>query len=124
MPAIYQADVWCDSCADQIRTVWQEYKPKNPDDETSYDSYEWPKYMPEDEESDSPQHCASGPDCLESELIPSVSGNSCRAGKLLSTSLTQAGVDYVREVIIDGGDLAEWWRAQFEAAGYDFNLPD
>lgn len=122
MPAIYQADTWCDSCADDIRQrIATEGKaPENPDDETTFDSDEYPKRMDEDEEADSPQHCGSGEDCLEAETLPS----GTKIGKLLSRELTPDGVVYVKFGIEQGGEVAEWWCEQFEAAGYDFKLDE
>lgn len=121
MPAIYQADTWCDSCADDIkqRIKADGTAPENPDDETTYDSGKYPKWMDENEAADTPQHCGSGEDCLEAEKLPS----GTKIGKLLSDELTDAGVQYVREYIQQGGIVSEWWRVQFEAAGYDFDLP-
>lgn len=122
MPAIYQADVWCDSCADDIRQRIQKQgnAPENPDDETTYDSDEFPKYMGEDESADTPQHCGSGEDCLEAEIMPS----GAKIGKLLSRELTNDGIQYVKEYILEGGEISNWWRQQFQDAGYDFELPD
>lgn len=118
MPAIYQADTWCDSCADAIRQqiVTAGNAPENPEDETTYDSDEYPKYMSEDESADTPQHCGSGEDCLEAETLPS----GTKIGKLLSCELTTDGIDYVQCYIREGGEVAEWWRQRFESVGYDF----
>jgi hypothetical protein len=63
MAYTYQADVWCDSCGEAIRAdLEREGKaPANPDDETSYDSDDYPKwYDAEGEEADGPQNCADG----------------------------------------------------------------
>lgn len=121
MPAIYQADTWCDSCADDIRQQIQKQgnAPKNPD-ETTYDSGEFPKLMSEDESADSPQHCGSGEDCLEAENLPS----GAKIGKLLSCELTNDGIQYVKESILEGGEVSEFWRQKFQDAGYDFELSE
>ncbi|MHA2279715.1 MAG: hypothetical protein ACXAC5_02310 [Promethearchaeota archaeon] len=118
MPAIYQADTWCDSCAEEIRQAIRESgkAPENPGDETSYDSDEYPKWMGDDESADSPQHCASHEGCLEAETLPS----GDKIGKLLSRELTNEGVEYVNEQITEGGEVAEFWRHEFEEAGYNF----
>lgn len=120
MPAIYQADCWCDSCAEWIKTnlAFENKVPDDPDNERTYDSGEWPKYMPEDEESDTPQHCAALAKCLEAEEL----SDGSKVGALLSTNLTDEGVQYVREYILEGGVVAEWWRERFEGAGYNFSL--
>lgn len=114
MPAVYQADVWCDSCAEQIKAELR--KSATPDmlqdweNEQNYDSDEFPKYMQEDEEADCPQHCAAGPKCLAAETLPS----SRTIGCLLSTSLTTHGADYVRQAVAEGGEVAEFWRSAFD----------
>lgn len=111
MPAIYQADCWCDSCADEIRERLRAEMPPgfDEDDERSYDSGEFPKYMGNDEESDCPQHCASGADCLECETL--LSGD--KIGCLLSTNLTSFGAECVKEAVAEGGEVAEFWRERF-----------
>ena len=118
MPAIYQADTWCDSCADSIR---QQLNPNNLPigGENEYDSDEYPKHMEEDEEGDTPQHCGSGETCLEAETLPS----GAKIGKLLSRTLTDDGVEYVKGYILGGGgnEVANWWKQEFEEAGYDFS---
>lgn len=118
MPAIYQAETWCDSCAEDIKSnIPRDCIPMNRDDESTYDSDEYPKWMDENEEADTPQHCGSGEKCLEAETLPSGS----KIGKLLSRELTDAGVQYVKEYIEQGGEVSEWWRDEFQAAGYDFD---
>ena len=64
MPYIYQADVWCDACGEKIRAeLTAEGKaPADLYNGHTYDSDDFPKYYNSDEESDSPQNCASG-DC-------------------------------------------------------------
>ncbi len=114
MPAIYQADTWCNSCADAIRSDLRESAGAlgfsfNPGDERTYDSDEYPKYMPDDEESDCPQHCGAGPDCLEAETLP----DGTKIGALLSTNLTSDGIDCVRAAIAEGGTVAAFWADQF-----------
>lgn len=118
MPAIYQADCWCDSCADSIkkRIIKKGEAPENMDDERTFDSNEFPKWMDEDEEADTPQHCASHAECLEADELP----DGTKIGKLLSHSLTDDGIQYVKEYIEEGGIVSEWWKKQFEEAGYDF----
>lgn len=122
MPAIYCADIYCDSCANAIRerilAECSDEEKEKFDDETKYDSDEFPKYMSDDEESDSPQHCACGDECLECVYLPS----GDKIGALLSRSLTTDGVSYVTEAVADGGEVAEFWEKEFESDGYDFDL--
>ena len=92
---IYCADVYCEDCA---REIMHEKRragtaPKNPGDQSSYDSDDYPKGPFSDEESDTPQHCASGPDCL----TPTMIGEE-RVGRFLENPLTSDGERYVREL--------------------------
>ncbi len=124
MPAIYQADNWCDSCADKIKGDLRAAAGKggfdfNPGDERTYDSDQYPKYAGDDEESDTPQHCASGAGCLEAEELP----DGTRIGAIFG-KLTEVGIAYVVEVVKGGGMVAHFWRKHYEAEGYDFDLPD
>ncbi len=117
MPAIYRADAWCDSCADAIKAAIKREGalPADITDERCYDSDDYPKYMSNDEASDSPYHCAAGEECLEAEILPS----GQKIGALLSTSLTPDGVEYVRCAVREGGEVAEFWREAFRA--YDLS---
>ena len=61
MAYIYQADVWCDECGKAIidELTAQGKAPEDPDDETSYDSDDFPKsFDAESDEADGPQNCA------------------------------------------------------------------
>lgn len=124
MPAIYCADTYCDSCADVIR---EELKANaTPEqleewgDECNYDSDDFPKYMGDDEESDSPCHCCCGGDCLEYEEL----SDGSRIGALLSTNLTTDGIEYVKDVVADGGAVAEFWRVQFDYIDFPETEPE
>ena len=113
MPAIYQAECWCDKCADEIKSrlladATDEQK-EDWEDESAYDSDEFPKYMSDDQESDSPCHCAAGEECLAAEVLAS----GLKIGALLSTSLTSEGAEYVKQAVSEGGEVAEFWRNQF-----------
>ena len=114
MPAIYQADTWCDSCSEAIREQLLAETPEADrsrfDNERNYDSDEFPKVMGDDEESDCPQHCAGHGECLEAEVLP----DGEKIGALLSTSLTAEGERYVKEVVAEGGAVAEFWRERFD----------
>lgn len=111
MAAIYAADIFCDSCGESIRQriIAEGKAPQNPEDETTYDSGEFPKRADDDDESDSPQHCGSHADCLEADTL----SDGSKVGKLIGTNLTEAGVEYVRETITEGGLVAEFWADQF-----------
>ena len=115
---IYQADCFCDDCGEAIKAaIAAEGKaPENSDDESTYDSDEYPKGpFSDDDASDGPQHCGSGESCFNAVELPS----GHKIGMLLGTSLTDYGVNYLRNVIRDGGEVADYWQREFSAAGYD-----
>lgn len=113
MAAIYQADVWCDDCADAIYG-------KGDFRDHSGDSDDAPVYMDDDEESDSPQHCAAGEECFNAIEFP-----SGRKVGVLFGSLTSDGVDYVRETARGGGgEVANLWVQHFTDEGYDLELTE
>jgi len=99
MAAIFQAEVWCDDCAEKLRDrLWKD-SPRWATfasrvdweaafgfiDEHLYDSCEYPKDHPDSEVSDSPTHC-----------------RGCE--KFLENDLTKDGANYVIEAVRD--DLA------------------
>jgi len=118
MAAIYQADIFCDGCADEIRErLWLESEDYNIyvtideweeangyDDEWSYDSDEYPKRCSDDEESDSPQHCGGHEGCVNAEVL----SDGTKVGYCFGNDLTSDGIDYLREAVADdvcNGDL-------------------
>jgi hypothetical protein len=111
MAFIYAADIYCDSCGLDIRDELTNSgkAPEHPENEATYDSDEYPKLADDDAETDSPQHCGSHADCLEADNL----SDGSRVGKLIGTNLTDAGVDYVREAIEQGGLVADFWAEQF-----------
>ena len=113
MCVIYQADVYCDDCGrDIVRRLKGEGKnPADFDDENLYDSDEYPKDGDDDEESDSPQHCGNGADCVNAIVL----SDGSKVGCLIGTNLTSEGMDYVREAVQEGGMVArEVWRDEFD----------
>ena len=112
MAYIYAADIFCDACGEAIRKEiieedtqrYTRLAPADPDDETSYDSGDFPKLCGDDEESDCPQNCGSGENCLEADVLPS----GHKIGKQFG-SLSLDGVDYLKEAIEEGGEVAEFW---------------
>jgi hypothetical protein len=109
MAAIYQADIWCDDCADSIRDrIWLDsrwgatYPSRKSwekaigfDDERMYDSDDYPKYVDDDEECDCPQHCASQVDCINAEEF----ADGDKVGYFFGNSLTEEGAEYVKEAV-------------------------
>jgi len=82
---IYQADIYCESCGGAIRAKLACSALADPDNESSYDSDEFPKgpYSDGGGEADCPQHCAA-------------------CGLFLENPLTRDGYAYVQEVVNDG----------------------
>lgn len=120
MASIYQGKVWCDDCADGIRQrirrhsrswhadhyAWE--RMKGFDDETHYDSHDYPKYCPDDEMSDCPQHCASHDECFNTEVL----GDGSKVGYFFRNALTLRGEKYVKDAVRDtqyGGVACELW---------------
>ena len=65
MAYTYQADVWCNACGEKIKADIArdnpELVPEDPENETTFDSGDYPKYYDaESEESDGPENCADG----------------------------------------------------------------
>lgn len=110
MAYIYQADVWCHDCGiaicEQLKKAG--LAPTNPADEHTFDSDEYPKYAGDDDESDLPQHCAAGEDCLNAITLPS----GMKVG-LLFGELTADGVEYVKEAVAEGGEVADLWKEYY-----------
>lgn len=93
---IYCADLYCADCGQSIRQTLdrQGKAPASRDNESSYDSSDYPKGPFHDGggEADCPQHCGS-------------------CGMFLENPLTSDGLDYVRQAIDGPGKpevLADW----------------
>lgn len=106
MPYIYQADIYCDSCGRDIASRLTE-------PETPYDSNDYPHYVATHGETDTPQHCGSGPDCLEGVE----DDDGTKFGAPLTEGLTDYGIGYVldalHECMDDGGrpsQVLRGWR--------------
>jgi hypothetical protein len=150
MAAIYQADIWCDDCAELIRnricdelwsrrdchgrhdtpfcpndTLVAEFESRDDladylegMDERFYDSGEYPKHCGDNEESDCPQHCAGGEDCVNAE----VGSDGTKYGCFFGNDLTSDGINYVREAVRE--DLRAGFNdspaVEFWAPFYDY----
>lgn len=79
---IFNADVYCESCGEKIRADIRAEgnAPEDEDNETTYDSDEFPKgpFPDGGGESDTPQHCGG-------------------CGTFLKNPLTEDGAEYVEE---------------------------
>lgn len=67
---VYQAALYCEPCGEAIRErlTKEGSAPADPDDETSFDSDEFPKGPCDEGESDTPSHCDACREFLESDL--------------------------------------------------------
>jgi hypothetical protein len=112
MAYIYNADIYCTECGEEIRyQISKEGNaPEDPDDEYSYDSDEFPKWCGDNEESDCPKHCASGKNCINAITLPS----GVKIGSIVG-ELTRCGVDYVKEAIENDPDseVVALWQNVF-----------
>ena len=115
---IYAADIYCEDCAESICKELDRkgLTPDHRDDEVTYDSDEYPKgpYPDGGGESDSPQHCGAGSDCLNAIEL----SDGTKIGAWLENPLTCTGITYVQEAIQEGGEVAELW-AEFY---HDYDL--
>jgi hypothetical protein len=133
MAAIYQADVWCDDCADSIRErIWLEsdrgptYANRKAWEEAfgidGYDSDEYPKYCDDDEESDKPDHCAGSGMCINAEVLT----DGGKVGYFFGNSLTSEGADYVKTTVredteagFDDSVAILVWKPYYDWIDYD-----
>lgn len=115
---IYAADIYCEECGKDIRAeiTADGNAPLHPEDEWSYDSDEFPKgpLLDGGGESDSPQHCGAEEDCINAIEFP----DGRKIGAWLENDLTEDGVEYVKEAIQEGGEVAELWAEFYR----DYNL--
>lgn len=117
---IYMADCYCDGCMEKWKEEHAAHKPEDADDETTYDSDEWPKGPFSQEESDTPQHCGNGEDCVNAITLK----DGTKIGAMLDSELTHAGVEYVKEEHAEGPtEVTELWIEHFGSKGYDFPKP-
>ena len=102
---IYQADLYCPACITKIRLRLEAEgkKPENWRDETTFDSDDYPKgpFADGGGESDTPQHCGMGADCLDYLSLTNDAEDApqIRVGAFLKNPLTCEGVKYVQEAI-------------------------
>ena len=121
---IYCADIYCEDCGEKIRDQYScdGLAPDDPNDETTYDSDEYPKgpYPDGGGEADCPQHCGSGAHCENAIEL----SDGRKIGVWLENDLTTDGVAYVRKAIQDGGEVAELWAEWYCDALNDGTNPD
>lgn len=129
MAYIYQAASWCDSCGAAIRErLTEEGKaPEDPDDEHTYDSDDFPKGpFSDDDESDSPNHCDAGAECLEALDLH----DGSKVGAIVS-GLTEEGIVYVRVAITEqlasknpsgNSAVVAAWREHYDLEPFEIEL--
>ena len=113
MAYIYQADCWCTKCGEEIKEqiTREGHAPDDLDTKRTYGSDDYPEWMDDDTEADSPQHCAAGAECLDAEIL----SNGIKVGSLLSTNLTNEGVEYIRAMVSEGNNpVHTLWRTRFD----------
>lgn len=102
---MYQADLWCDACGEEIVS-----RVDADGAEDTGDTDDYPQSVSTlDAEGDCPDHCGAGADCLTAEVL----ADGQRIGALLHHSLTREGVEYVRDAIREGGAVASFWGSEF-----------
>jgi hypothetical protein len=112
MAYIYQADIYCDDCGRAIlNRIRAEYGDSVRCD--FIDSDDAPIHCRDNEESDCPQHCGAGEHCLNAIKL-----TDGKVGLLIG-ELTQDGVEYVKEAIAEGGEVAELWKRHYAEMGYN-----
>ena len=142
MAAIYQADVWCDDCANCIKDrivteLWDNRENAEcPDgipvtdfdsiadlrdylDSVTFDSDDYPQYCSDDEECDSPQHCAAHEECFNA-----IDLGDYKVGYFFGNSLTTDGEDYVRQAVIDGGLVSDLWADHYSYLDFSYSLDE
>ena len=109
--AIYAADIWCAECAEEIkkRIRAEGFAPEDEDDQWSYDSDEFPKDCDVSCESDCPEHCGAGKDCINAFVL-----DGCKIGCWLENDLTTEGEEYVIDIVCEGGSVAELWAGYYD----------
>ena len=117
MAYVYQADVWCDKCGEHIKTELEREgeAPDDTEDESSFDSDEYPKYYDaENEESDGPQNCADGR-C-------GGFNNGHGYGTFLENQLTSEGYKYLKGMLDGhGATLPEFAREWAEYYQFEYH---
>jgi hypothetical protein len=149
MAAIFATEVWCDDCADAIKSrfaadwfedISRDGTPDGADfdepfesvddlddylrgmDERYYDSDSYPKYCSDDQECDCPQHCAAGAECLNY----SETSDGERYGMFFGNALTSDGDEYVKDAVRadraeghNGSPACELWAPCYDYIDFD-----
>lgn len=114
--AIYAADMWCVDCAEKIKQRIRATggAPKDEDDQTSYDSDEFPKDC-DKAALDTVEHCAATASCINAIEL-----DGFKIGCWLENDLTAEGRVYVIEAVRNGRDGADNQVTELWALYYDY----
>ena len=96
---IFEADLWCEDCGKAIL-----------DKCTGVDDGSMPQEVDVSGESDTPQHCGAGPDCINAIVFD----DGCKIGCWLENELTSDGVDYVNEHAESPSEVTDLWLKWYE----------
>jgi len=110
MAVAYERDIWCDDCAELIKRQLDKDCGIEEDDIGGDDSGEYLclSYCDDDMESDCPEHCAAGEDCVNYEVL----SDGRKIGYFFRNSLTPDGIEYVRK---SKGVVAKLWKEYYRS---------
>jgi len=122
---MYQAALWCQDCGEALREALVEEgkAPQDPEDESSYDSDDFPKgpFADGGGEADVPQHCDANEECINAITL----FDGRKIGAFLENDLTSDGEDYVKEAVADaevekreGSVALEVWKDFYDQIDY------
>lgn len=115
---IHQADCYCPECTEDIckHLLASGIPAEDEDDQSSYDSDQWPKGEFSGDECDSPNHCGSMGDCVNAITL----ADGTKVGALLDNTMTTDGAVYIREQHKDNpSEVTALWVEHF-----GIELPD
>lgn len=125
---ISKADLWCQKCGEKICEELNALglKPKDVEDERTYDSDDYPKISWDNGESDFVRFCASGGDCLDPLILNDEShGIEHKYGCYLGGDLTKEGLVTLLDQILDAaleGELSEILKFELSLYREDFRI--
>ena len=103
----YRDEMLCKECGEMIRATLD--YPLDAPERRDDDIYPQGPYYTGI--ADGPDHCAIGEDCQNFIELP----DGTKIGGWLENELTEEGIEYMRDVVAQGGEIAHLW-ANFYAA--------
>ena len=100
---IYAAGLYCEDCG---KTICKQIREENHAHPAEYPQGPYPDGGGE---SDCPEHCSAGPTCINAIKFD----DGIKVGVWLENELTTAGIEYVKETIREGGEVAELWAEYY-----------